>query len=194
MRIRRWATGGLSAAGAVVMAAATAWACVSGPAVSLSTITAAPGDEIAVTGSGFSASRGDVAVRMDTLDAAVIARMTPPSSGATTGSFTVPANAAAGNHVVLFTQHDQSGGLSQMPVRALLTVVPEGGTAPAVGAPIASVEPRDPGLLTSDDPISTGSLVLIGAGVAGIAMFLAGAAALVAGRRAQAPVAAKVRS
>src|SRR5947209_2380316 len=42
MRVRRWAIGGLSAAGAVLLAGAAAWACVSGPAINLSTVNAKP--------------------------------------------------------------------------------------------------------------------------------------------------------
>lgn len=191
MSIRRWAIGGSGAVGAFVVAAATAWACVSGPAVSLSTVNAAPGQEITITASGFASSRGDVSIRMDQLDSQVAGIMTLPENGPATAQFVVPASAAPGNHVLILTQHDAAGGLTQMPVRALLTVVPEGGAAPVMGAPVSAAEQREAGLVSSDDSISTGSLVLIGLGVAGVAMFLAGIAALFAGRRAQVPAKAR---
>jgi hypothetical protein len=43
MNVRRWAIGGLSAVGAVLLAGAAAWACVSGPGNNLSTVNAKPG-------------------------------------------------------------------------------------------------------------------------------------------------------
>jgi hypothetical protein len=195
MNVRKWATGGLSAVGAVVVAAATAWACVSGPAVSLSTVNAKPGQEIGITATGFSASRGDVSIRMDALDGPVLHTFALPSSGPATTTFTVPANASPGNHVLILTQHSEDGKLSQMPVRALLTVTPEGGATPVLGAPISPVvEERATGLIESDDSISAGSLALIALGVAGLGMFMAGMAALFAGRRGAAPQAARARN
>jgi len=46
----------------------------------------------------------------------------------------------------------------------------------------------------SDNSISGGTLALIALGVGGVGMFLAGTAALFAGRRGSAPEAARVRS
>lgn len=189
MRARRWVAGGLGAIGAVVVATATAWACVSGPAVTLSTINAKPGQEIVVTAVGFGATRGQVSIRMDALNAPVIGTM--PVAG---GNFVVPATATAGNHVLILTQHAADGSLTQMPVRVLLTVVPENGANPVLGAPVSAAEERAVGLVQSDDSISAGSLALIALGVAGVGMFLAGMAALFAGRRGTAPAAARARN
>lgn len=188
MTSRRWAIGGLSSVAGVLVAAATAWACVSGPSVTLSTVNAKPGQEINITASGFSASRGDLSVRMDALDGPVLTNM--KSTG---GAFVVPESATPGNHVLIFTQHDAAGALTQMPVRALLTVVPANGASPVLGASLSPVEERPAGLVSSDDSISGGSLILIGLGVAGVGMFVAGMAALFAGRR-PAPEAARARS
>lgn len=193
MRARKLAIGGLSGIGGLVLAAATAWACVSGPAVSLSTVNAAPGEEVTLSGSNFRQPE-PVTVRWDSLDGQVLATLGAPEDRNVAGTFTVPTNASAGNHVVIVTQEASDGTLTQMPIRALLTVTPEGGAAPVLGQPISAAEQREVGLVTSDDSISTGSLVLIGLGVAGTAMFLAGVAALVAGRKSQAPAAARVRS
>jgi hypothetical protein len=80
-------------------------------------------------------------------------------------------------------------------VRALLTVTPDGGATPVVGAPVATQQTgRAAGLVTSDNHISGATLALIGLGVAGVGMFVAGMAALFAGRRGRAPEAARVRS
>ena len=194
MRIRRWAIGGMSAAGAVLVAGAAAWACVSGPAVNLSTINAKPGQEITITGTNFS-KPDPVTVRWNSLDGPVLATLDKPASGVVTGTFTVPESAKAGNYVVILSQTSADGKLSQLPVRALLTVTPANGAAPVVGASVSSQEAARPvGLVTTDNDISGATLALIGLGVAGVGMFIAGMAALFAGRRGTAPAAAKVRS
>ena len=193
MRTRKLAVGGFSGAVGVVLMAAVAWACVSGPAVTLSTVNAAPGDEITISGSNFRQPES-ATVRWDSLDGQILANLGAPDNRLIEGTFTVPANATPGNHVVIVSQAKADGTLTQMPIRALLTVTPAGGAAPVLGESISPTEVREPGLVTADDGISTGSLVLIALGVAGTAMFLAGVAALVAGRRSPAPAAAKVRS
>ena len=53
---------------------------------------------------------------------------------------------------------------------------------------------RADSLARSDDSISTGTLALVALGVGGVGMFLAGMAALFAGRKSTAPEAAKARS
>ena len=194
MNIRRWAIGGMSAVGAVVVAGAAAWACVSGPAVNLSTINAKPGQEVTINGTNFSKA-DPVTVRWNSLDGPVLATLDKPASGIVTGKFTVPADAKAGNYVVILSQSSSDGKLSQLPVRALLTVTPENGAAPVVGKSIVSQDAARPvGLVSTNNDISGASLALIGLGVAGVGMFFAGMAALFAGRRSPAPAAAKVRS
>jgi hypothetical protein len=195
MNVRRWAIGGMSAVGAVLVATATAWACVSGPAVNLSTVNAKPGQEVQLTGSNFG-KPDPVTVRWNALDGPVLATLDPPSSERTiAGAFTVPADAKPGNYVLIVTQSDAQGKTTQMPVRALLTVRPENGANPVLGGAVAAADQSRPvGLVTSDDSISGLSLLLIGLGVAGVGMFVAGMAALFAGRRGQAPQAVRARS
>jgi hypothetical protein len=195
MRVRRWAIGGLSAVGAVVVAGATAWACVSGPAVNLSTVNAKPGDVVTVNGTGFS-KPDPVTVRWNALDGPVLATFDKPNSDRqVTGQITVPADAKAGNYVLILTQSSADGKLSQMPIRALLTVTPANGAAPVVGGQLAAQQaPRADGLVTTDNSVSGTTLALVGLGVAGVGMFVAGMAALFAGRKGRAPEAARVRS
>ena len=194
MRIRRWAIGGLSAAGAVVLAGAAAWACVSGPAINLSTVNAKPGDTVTVTGTNFSKT-DPVTVRWNALDGPIVGNFAAPVGGNITGTVVVPADAKAGNYVLILTQSSADGKLSQMPVRALLTVTGSNGANPVVGASIATQQgARADGLATTNNSVSGGTLALVGLGVAGVGMFLAGMAALFAGRRSSAPEAAKVRS
>ncbi len=194
MRVRRWAIGGLSAAGAVVLAGAAAWACVSGPSVNLSTVNAKPGDTITVSGTGFrSADAGTI--RWNALDGPVIAQFAPPAGGALKTDIVVPADAKAGNYVLIITQNSADGKLSQLPVRTLLSVTGAAGSNPVLGGAVATDQSaRAVGLQTTDNSVSGGTLALVGLGVAGVGMFLAGMAALFAGRRSGAPEAAKVRS
>jgi hypothetical protein len=202
MKVRRWAIGGAGAVGALLLAAAAAWACVSGPQMNLSTINAKPGQEVTATGTGWSKT-DPVLIRWASLDGPVVATFetqAAPSGGNASGrqfqgNFTVPADAKAGNYVVIAMQTSADGKLTQMPVRALLTVTPEGGAQPVVGGALSpqTVE-RPTGLVTSDDSISGATLALVALGVAGVGMFIAGMAALFAGRRAQAPQAVRARS
>jgi hypothetical protein len=194
MRVRRWAIGGLSAAGAVLLAGAAAWACVSGPAINLSTVNAKPGQDVTVTGTNFS-KNDPVTVRWNALDGPVLATFAPPQSGNVSGVITVPADAKAGNYVLILTQSSPDGKLSQQPIRALLTVTPDGAANPVVGASVAQRDTgRAAGLVTTDNSISGTTLALIGLGVAGVGMFVAGMAALFAGRRGRVPEVARARS
>ena len=193
MRMRRWAIGGMSAVGAVLVAGAAAWACVSGPAVNLSTVNAKPGQEVTANITGLSKS-DPLTARWNALDGPVLATGTH-TSGVANIPFTVPADAKAGNYVVIFSQSSADGKLSQLPIRALLTVTPENGAAPVVGAAVSPVDNARPvGLVSTDNDISGATLARIGLGVAGVGMFVAGMAALFAGRRTKAPEVARARS
>jgi hypothetical protein len=184
----------------VLLVGAAAWACVSGPAINLSTVNAKPGQQVTVNGTNFSKT-DPVTVRWNSLDGPVIATLdTQPAGGSgsgrvVSGTITVPADAKAGNYVLIFTQSSPDGKLSQQPIRALLTVTPDGATNPVLGAPVASPDTgRAPGLVTDNNDISGTTLALIGLGVAGVGMFVAGMAALFAGRRGRAPEVARARS
>ena len=168
-----------------------AWACVSGPAVNLSTIEAKAGQEVGIKGASFR-STDDVIVRFNALDGPVLTRI-KPVGGNVEGAFTVPAGTKPGNYVIVATQDDANGKLSMAPIRAALSVVGETGTAPVVGAS-TPVEQRTPGLVASDQSISGGTLWLIALGVAGVGMFITGVAALVAGRRNDDPEMAPVQT
>ena len=196
-QVRRLAIGGVTTAAAGLLMAAAAWACVSGPVVTLSTIQATPGQEVQITGTGFRNSADEVRVRWNALDGPVVATQAPPITGGNVeATFTVPAGTQPGNYVVIVTQHKADGSLSLSPIRALLSVTGDAGTAPVVGAPAATADTaaRADGLIRDDDSVSTGTLALVALGVGGVGMFLAGMAALFAGRRDTAPETARARS
>ncbi len=196
MRVRGLAVGGVGAAAVGVLFAAAAWACVSGPVANLSTISAKPGQEVGLTGTGYQVGNR-AEVRFNALDGPVLASVEPPLTGGLLDTrFTVPEGTAPGSYVIMVTQTNAAGQLSLSPVRAVLSVTGEAGTQPVVGATAASTDTaaRATGLARSDDSISFGSLALVALGVGGVGMFLAGMAALFAGRKGSAPEAARARS
>jgi len=197
MTLRKWVAAAGTAMGVVLTVAATAWACVSGPAVNLSTTTVKAGDEVMVTGTGFRQPH-PVDVRFNALDGPVLATFDAPGSDRSiAGTVTIPPGTAAGNYVLIVSQSGPDGSLSQLPIRALVTVTGPSGEMPVVGASLSqSSEARPVGLVEATNDIAGSTLALIFLGVAGAGMFLAGMAALLAGRRssAEAPVAARARS
>ncbi|HEX2118137.1 MAG TPA: hypothetical protein VHF91_03065 [Acidimicrobiales bacterium] len=185
---------GTAAAG--VLMAAAAFACVSGPVVNLSTIQAKAGQEVGITGTGFQAAN-QAQVRWNALDGPVLTTVPAPITGGNmNATFTVPQGTQPGSYVVVVTQTKADGTMSLSPIRAVLSVTGEAGTAPVVGAPAATADTsaRADGLARDDESVSTGTLALVALGVGGVGMFLAGMAALFAGRRGSAPEAAKARS
>lgn len=195
---RRWATGAAGAAAGGFLMAAAAWACVSGPALQLSTIQAKAGQEIGVTGTGFSASSPDATlVRFNGLDGPVLTTVPGPlADGKLDAKVTIPEGTRPGQYVIVVTRQNAQGALTLSPIRAALSVIGEGGTQPVVGAAPSTADStaRVAGLARSDNSISGGTLALIALGVGGVGMFLAGMAALFAGRRGAAPEAARTRS
>jgi hypothetical protein len=194
-QVRRWAIGGVTTAAAGILMASAAWACVSGPVVNLSTINAKAGQEVGITGTGFQAANA-AQVRWNALDGPVLTTVPAPITGGNlSANFTVPEGTKAGSYVVIVTQTKADGSMSLSPIRAVMNVTGEAGTNPVLGATTSQdTAVRADSLARSDDSISTGTLALVALGVGGVGMFLAGMAALFAGRKSSAPEAAKARS
>jgi hypothetical protein len=177
--------------------ASAAFACVSGPVVNLSTISAKPGQEVGITGTGFRNAGDQLAVRWNALDGPILATQAPPITGGNlAANFIVPEGTKPGSYVVVVEQTRADGSRSLSPIRAVMNVTGDAGASPVVGAPAASTDTalRSDGLARSDDSISAGTLALVALGVGGVGMFLAGMAALFAGRKSTAPEVAKARS
>jgi hypothetical protein len=194
--VRRWALAGVGSTAAGVLMAAAAFACVSGPVVNLSTINAKAGQEVGITGTGFQTAN-QAQIRWNALDGPVLTTVSAPIAGGNLDAkFTVPEGTKPGSYVVIVNQTKADGSLSLSPIRAVMNVTGDAGANPVVGAPAAATDTsaRAAGLARSDDSISTGTLALVALGVGGVGMFLAGMAALFAGRRTSAPEAAKARS
>ena len=196
---RRWAVGGLVTAAAVLLASAGSHACVFGPSVFLSPAKVKAGETVQVEGLYFRQGTPVVA-RFKSLDGPTLAEFGLPQGDRQmiTGPVTVPEGTPPGDYVIVFTQPGPNGAPIQVPARALVTVLGSGGSDPVIGRPTGSAaDTRAAALATEDDGgISAGLLLLIGLGVAGVTLVVAGGATLAASRRrpAGAPDAEKVKA
>lgn len=183
--VQKGAVAGLFGAMAMIVVSAAAWACIAGPTLDAPTREVKAGESVAITGVSYNSN--PVVVRFNALDGSVLATIQP--TGGTAGSSNwnlegvvpIPAGTQPGNYVLIATQPGPDGKLSQIPTRVLVTVV--GATTPVVGAPLTAVQSERPVGLEQGESVSTGAKVLVATGVAGVTLFVAGVAALVAGRR-----------
>ena len=185
-----------AAAAGVLLPGSAAWA----PHVAQLQVTPTQfkaGDTVNVFGpSGFGATN-PVEIRLDAADGPVLGSFKTSGSGFAMwgpGTVTIPADTKPGVHTLWATQKlEESEKLIRgMPTKTLVQVLNADGSAPVVGLDLTpQIEPR-PTDLVEDKPVSTGTLVLVGLGVAGIAMFIAGGAALAASRRRVGPEAQTV--
>ena len=183
--IRRLAVGAFAVGVVAALMTDTAWACIAGPTLDVVPRQANAGSQ--VTLKGVSYNRNPVVVRFNALDGPILGTIQPTGGTGTSsnwdleGTVTLPADAKPGNYVLIATQPSTDGKLTQIPTRALVSIT--GTTAPVVGAPLTAPPAERPVGLAEGDPVSTAAKVLVGLGVAGVALFLAGMAALFAARR-----------
>jgi hypothetical protein len=195
---RRWlaAFAGAAAAAGVLLPVSAAWA----PHVAQLQVTPTQfkaGDTVTVFGPRGYGQTNPVEVRWDAVDGPVLGSFRTVETGFAMwgpGTVTIPADAKPGIHTMWATQKlEESEKLIRgMPAKQLVTVVNADGSVPALGADLTPQPEQRPADLVEDDSVGTGALVLAGLGVAGVAMFAAGAAALMSSRRRTA-TAASVR-
>ncbi len=201
MRLSRWLVRSCLAAGGaaalVLVSATAAWA----PHVAQLQVTPAqaqPGQEVSVYGPRGYGPTNPVEVRWGSPTGPVLGTFQPNTESYAQwgpGTVTIPADAKPGIHTLWATQKlEESEKLIRgMPTKTLVTVLNADGSRPALGQDMTpQIEPR-PTDLVEDEAVGTGALVLVGLGVAGVAMFAAGAAALMSSRR-RSPSAETVRS
>jgi len=170
----------------VVVAGAAAWACVAGPTLIATPQVVGPGETVAISGITYNADL-PVVVRFDALDGPVLGTFpVDQETDALAGSVQIPADATPGNHVLVATQTSTEGDIAIIPTRALVSVSGPGG-APVLGAPLGDSVANRPVGLAEAGSVSTQALVLAGAGAAGVALFLAGAAVFFSTRRRPTP-------
>lgn len=192
MKIRRLGVAGIGAGIVGVVMAAAAWACVPVATLNLSTTQVAAGGDVGISGASYNGTKPAV-VHFNSVDGPVLGSFVP-NGGRIDGTVTIPAGTAPGNYLLVVTQEFTQGVQTWgVPARALISVVGTDG-APVVGASLGStVQGRPAGLESSSAP-SAGALLLAGVGAAGLVLFLAGLAAMLASRRGQSATTATVRS
>jgi hypothetical protein len=158
---------------------------------------AKPGETVSVFGPRGYGKTNPVEVRWDAVDGPVLGSFQPNNEGFAQwgpGTITIPADAKPGNHTLFVTQNlaaDETH-IRGVPVRTIIQVSDANGNVPVLGQDINQIQPRTDEII-EDEPVSTGTLLLVGLGAAGTAMFLAGIAAVMAGRRSESPQRATVR-
>ena len=146
-----------------------------------------PGGVVAVSGYSYTQP---VSIRFNALDGSVLATLAPDSNNDIKGEVTIPAETKPGSYV-LFAVQGPPEKPTRLPARARISVAGDGG-GPVLGAPTETIEARADDLLRTQRP-STGSLILIGLGAAGVALFLAGGALLLGASRRPPAAAAATR-
>ncbi len=190
---RRWlpAVAGAAAAAGLLLPVNAAWA----PHVAQLQVTPTQfkaGDTVTVFGPRGYGQTNPVEIRWDTVDGPVLGSFRTVETGFAMwgpGTVTIPADATPGVHTLWATQKlEESEKLIRgMPARTLVQVLNPDGSAPALGIDLTPQVEQRPTDLVEDEAVGTGALVLAGLGVAGLAMFAAGAAALMSSRRRTAP-------
>lgn len=180
-------------AGALLFLSAAS-ACVGGPILQVSPTEAKAGSEVTLTGISFDKSL-PLVVRFNALDGPILGTFPVNEDRSLSATkVRVPPGTRSGSYVLIGTQPSSTGGQAVVPTRALVVVVGDGG-APVLGAPVLGEQTGRPtGLVEEKSSASLGSLALVGLGVFGIALLLAGAVAFFSTDSEAKTAPAKVRS
>ena len=191
---RRVVTAILGGIAGALLLLSTASACVGGPILQVAPTDAKAGAEVTLTGISFDKSL-PLVVRFNALDGPILG--TFPINDDRSLSATkvrIPPGTRPGSYVLVGTQLSSTGSQAVVPTRALVVVVGDGG-APVLGAPVLGEQTGRPaGLVEEKSSASLGSLALVGLGVFGVALLVAGALAFFSTDRGGETTPAKVRT
>ncbi len=170
----------------VVVPATAAWA-PHVPQLLIAPGQARPGDQVAVSGTRGYGYTNPVEIHLDAVDGPLLGSFRPDTQVYAAwgpGTITIPADTKPGTYTLFATQKltEVEQHIRGVPARATIEVIGAGGP-PVAGRPL--VTPGDTGtntLVKRHGP-SGAAYVLVGLGVAGLAMFVAGVGSVVAGRR-----------
>jgi hypothetical protein len=146
------------------------------------------GEQLTVFGQRGYGSANPVEIRLDSPDGPLLGTFQPNNELYAMwgpGPVTIPADVAPGAHTLYATQvlTPAENHIRGIPARADFEVLGAGG-APVLGAqPVQEDTSSAPADLVREEGVSTGSVLLVALGVAGVAMMLAGAVALASSRR-----------
>ena len=184
-RVGGWA---VAVAGAAVLASASPAFAPHVAQLILDTTKVKPGDQITVFGQRGYGSTNPVEVRLDSPDGPILGTFQPNNELYAMwgpGPVTIPADTRTGAHTLFATQvlAPNETHIRGIPARADFEVVGSGG-APVVGAPPVREDPSSaPTDLVRDEGVSTGAVMLVGLGVAGGGIMIAGGAGAFSDRR-----------
>jgi hypothetical protein len=172
----------------LLLPATAAWA-PHVPQLNVSPAQVRPGGEVAVIGTRGYGFTNPVEIHFNAVDGPLLGTFKPDNQVYAAwgpGNVTIPADTKPGTYTLFATQvlAPTETHIRGIPARASLDVIGPGGP-PVVAAP--ALVPGDPGAadLAHKSRTGTGTFVLIGLGVAGTAMLLAGLASVAAARRRQ---------
>lgn len=189
--VRRLAAATVLAGGGVVLSGMPAYA----PHVAQMQVTpgtAKAGETVTVFGPRGYGATNPVQVRWDKVDGPVLGEFRTFETGFAMwgpGTIVIPADAKPGIHHLWVTQRLEPSETIQrgIPVQTVIQIADANGAVPVVGESLTpQVEPR-PGDFVEKDSVGTGTLLLVASGAGGLAMFVAGAGAVLAGRRHSGP-------
>ena len=127
---RRWYLVALGVVAAPLVGASLAYACTSLATLGLNPTSGTAGQQVTVTGRGFSAHdaadvrTGLIEVRFDSLNSPSLTVIKADPNGGFTAQIAIPQSAAPGNHVVIATQNRANGtAAGGTPARQSFTVV-----------------------------------------------------------------------
>jgi hypothetical protein len=175
----------------LALPAAAAWA-PHVPQLNVSPAQVRPGGTVAVIGTRGYGYTNPVEIHLDAVDGPLLGTFQPDTQVYAAwgpGNITIPAETKPGTYTLFATQvlAPTETHIRGIPARASLDVIGPGGP-PVLAAPALVAGDQGTAELTRKNGIGTGAFILIGLGVAGTAMLLAGLASVAAGRRRESAV------
>jgi hypothetical protein len=147
------------------------------------------GDTVTVFGPRGYGKTNPVQIRLDSETGPILGSFQPDQQRFAQwgpGTVTIPPETTAGRHTLFATQElpDADAGIRGIPARTIIEVLGPA-SLPVVGAPLSPPVGERAGAVevTEDQGVPVGGVLLVGLGVAGLAMFAAGLASAAAGRR-----------
>jgi hypothetical protein len=187
-RTIRWGVRGLLV-GAFLLASATPTPAPHIAQLQVTPAQAKAGEEVTVFGPRGYGRTNPVEIRAGSVDGPILGTFQPNEELYAMwgpGKVRIPENARPGTYYLFATQTLAANEthIRGVPARGELTIVGLAGSAPVLGAaPEVPLEEQEQVGLLEEEPVSTGSVLLVALGVAGAGLFIAGLAVAFSSRR-----------
>jgi hypothetical protein len=185
-RAVRWG-GGVALAAAFVLASATPSFAPHVAQLQVTPNQARPGEEVTVFGPRGYGRTNPVEIRFGSVDGPLLGTFQPNEELYAMwgpGTVRIPEDARPGAHMLYATQTlaPSETHIRGVPARGEITVLGAGGT-PVLGEGSPGLNEQPGVSLIEEEPVSTGTVLLVALGVGGVGLLLAGGAAVFASRR-----------